>query len=99
MDIFAIGVTLFVAFLIYVVIAGLVSSRRNKSNLDHIQDHGMTQGLYLDSSNYHANQSDSEGDWGGRDMSHDHHDSGQDGNSGDGGGDAGGGDAGGSSGE
>ena len=97
MDVFAIGVTLLVGFLIYVVIAGLVSSRRNQRHPDYTQGHGMTHGLYLDSASYHESQSSSEGDWGGRDMSHDTHDSGPD--SGSGGGDAGGGDAGGSSGE
>ena len=99
MNLFAIGVTLLIIFMLILVLRSLFSTSRNKSS-------GFYQASYEDRPHdsfdiipgEHTTTSHDRGDWGGRDMSHGHHDFGDSSHSGDGGdgggGDSGGGDAG-----
>ena len=87
-----IGILLAVGIVLVAVISSLRSTSRDRNGYYH------TPGdPYIDSSGPHHAASHEVGSWGGRDMSHDHHNFGDSGDSG--GGDAGGGDGGGGGGE
>lgn len=94
--ILTIGVTLLVGLMVILVIASLISRSRNRPGSDYHYYHGdvIHHGTYSSGGESRDQES---GSWGGRDMSHDHHDFGDSGDSG--GGDAGGGDGGGGGGE
>ena len=99
MDLFAIGVTLLIVFMLLLILRSLFSRSRDESG-------GFYQAPYEDRPQDSlgiipgegGTTSLERGDWGGRDMSHNHHDFGDSSDSGDGGdwggGDSGGGDAG-----
>jgi len=90
MDFFTVIVTLFVGLILVLVISSLISQSRNPRDT-YGQEDGVHHAGFLGFQGPAETKSDDAGDWGGRDMSHDHH-----GDSGDGG-DWGGGDAGGGS--
>jgi hypothetical protein len=90
MDFFTVIVTLFVGLILVLVISSLISRSRNPRDT-YRQEDGVHHAGFLGFQGPAETKSDDAGDWGGRDMSHDHH-----GDSGDGG-DWGGGDAGGGS--
>ena len=92
MDFFTIGVTLFVGLLLVLVISSLISRSRNTHDFYPPHEDGTPHTTYLGHAGNAETKSDDGGDWGGRDMSHDHHHHGDSGDGGDwGGGDAGGG--------
>ncbi|HEY9527969.1 MAG TPA: hypothetical protein VIR02_12825 [Anaerolineales bacterium] len=90
MDFFTVIVTLFVGLILVLVISSLISRSRNPRDT-YRQEDGVHHAGFLGFQGPAETKSDDAGDWGGREMSHDHH-----GDSGDGG-DWGGGDAGGGS--
>ena len=100
MGFFTIGVTLFVGLILVLVISSLISRSRNARDTYHHED-GVHHAGFLGFQGPAETKSNDGGDWGGRDMSHDHHHHSDSGDGGDwGGGDAGGGsDGGGGGGE
>ena len=89
MNIFAIGVTLLVGLLVILVITNLISRSRNSPGSDHPHRHedGLHHVGYLGYLGQVDAKGQDSGDWGGRDMSHHHTESGH---ASDSGGDAGG---------
>ena len=101
MNMIAIFVTLFVVFMLVLVITNLFFRSRNAGDFYHSPYDAPPQDNYSGSSSHVHTQGHERGDWGSRDLSPEHHDSGHDGGfdgGGDSGGDAGGG-AGGGGGE
>jgi hypothetical protein len=104
MSIIGTGTVLFVGLLLVLVISRLISRSRNTTGPYHHYDDGV-QSVHHASYLAHSGHADATGqhggDWGGRDMSSDHHSHSDSGGGGDwGGGDAGGGsDGGGGGGE
>ena len=98
MSVLTVGIFLAVGFIVLLVISNLRSRSRDTNGFYHSPDDPVIRDGYLDSSIHQGETSQDGGDWGSRDMSHDHHDAGDYSDSGGGdwgGGDAGGGDAGG----
>jgi len=92
MAFFTIGMTLFVGLLVILVIASLIARSRKTDDSDHQFQDAIHHIAYLGHPGSAEIKSNDGGDWGGRDMSHDHHDHGTAGDGGDwGGGDPGGG--------
>ena len=92
MGFFTIGVILFVGLLFVLVISSLISRSRNTPDPYAPYEDGVHHIAYLGHPGNAETKSDDGGDWGARDMSHDHHHHGDSGDGGDwSGGDAGGG--------
>ena len=92
MSIITIGALVAAGVILLLVISSWRTRSRDRDGFYHTLGGG-----YIDSSSHHHATRHEGGSWGGRDMSHDHHDFGDSGDSG--GGDAGGGDGGGGGGE
>jgi hypothetical protein len=89
MSVLTLGIFLAVGFMVLLVISSLRSKSRNSNDYYHSPDDSVIRDGYVASSIHHGEPSQDGGDWGGRDMSHDHHNSGHHSDSGSG--DAGGG--------